>query len=161
VPARSVVHVDTNETVPVGTGYWVSVRVTRGPPVVAEGFGTWGAPSDIVGVATAPASTAGARRWAFTIGRLDGAGQALLSAVNVSGRPLTVQVYAYTAGDPNSPRSAPAEAVPPGERAVFGLRERGIRPNQVIVVAADGAIVAGRDIEDGGASLSTGIPDRG
>lgn len=160
VPARSVVYVDTNETVTPGSGYSVSVRVLRGSPVIAEAFGTWSSPSSAVGVATAPGVAVGARRWAFTIGRLDNAGQAVLSALNVSGRPITVQMYAYTAGDPNSPTSAPAEAVQPGERAVFGLRERDIRPNQVIVVAADGAIVAGREIQGDGVSLSLGIPDR-
>jgi hypothetical protein len=72
-----------------------------------------------------------------------------------------VQVYAYTRGDPDSPRSAPAEAVPAGKRATFGLRERDIGPEQVIVVAADGPVVAGREILGDGASLSLGIPEQG
>jgi hypothetical protein len=152
---------DTSEVVPVDTGYSVSVRVARGSPVVAEVYGTWVAPSEVGGVALAPAVTAGARRWAFSVGRLDRLGQAFLSAVNLSGRPITVQMYAYTEGDPNSPASAPAEAVPPGERAVFGVRERDIAADQVIVITADGPIVAGRDIEGNGASLSLGVPDRG
>jgi hypothetical protein len=128
--------------------------------VVAEAFGTWVSPSEVTGVATAPAAASGSRRWAFSTGRIDPDGQAVLSAQNLGDRPITVEVLAYTAGDPNSPSSAPAEAVPPGERAVFGLRERDIRPSQVIVVAADGPIVAGREITGDGASLSIGIPDR-
>lgn len=160
VPAHSVVAVDTDERAPVDVGYAVTVRVVRGPPVAAEMFGSWVAPAETKGVATSPGTTEGATRWAFATGRLSEQGDAVLSALNVSGRPITVQLYAYTAGDPNSPTSAPAEAVAPGERATFRLRERDIEPDQVIVVAADGPIVAGRQIESGGVSLALGVPER-
>ena len=84
-----------------------------------------------------------------------------LSALNVSGQPITVQLYAYTAGDANSPTSAPAIAVPPGERAVFRLSEHNIRPDQVLVIAANGNIIVGREILGGGVSLSAAVPFRG
>lgn len=159
IPGRSVERVDLSDRVPAGAGYSVDVRVTSGSPVVVEAFGTWAAPATVTGVATATASSTSAKRWAFAQGRLDDSGEAVLIAVNVSNRPLTVQLYAYTAGDPNSPKSAPARAVPPGERAVFSLGEIGIRPDQVLVVAADGPIIAGRLVLGGGVSLSPGIPD--
>jgi hypothetical protein len=159
IPGRSVDRIDLGDRVPAGAGYSVDVRVTSGPPVVVEAFGTWAAPAPVTGVATATASLTTAKRWAFAQGRLDDSGEAVLIAINVSDRPLTVQLYAYTAGDPNSPKSAPARAVPPGERAVFSLGEIGIRPDQVLVVAADGPIIAGRVVLGGGVSLSPGIPD--
>jgi hypothetical protein len=117
----------------------------------------------VAGVASTLASTATARRWAFAVGRLDEQGDAVVTALNVSGRPLTVQLYAYTPGDPNSPKSAPAQAVPPGERAVFDVTELGILPGMVFIVSADGAIVAGREIVGAprGVSLSPGVPFAG
>jgi hypothetical protein len=73
---------------------------------------------------------------------------------------VTVQIYAYTNGDANSPASAPAEAVPAGERVAFSLGERGIQPDQVIVVEADGPIVVGREIVGPGGSIAPGVPFR-
>ena len=161
VPARGVVRVDLAARVPLDAGYAVDVRVTRSTPVVVEAFGAWASPAPVTGVATAMGSVTSATRWALAVGRVSASADALISALNVSGRPITVQLYAYTAGDANSPTSAPAIAVPPGERAVFRLSERDIRPDQVIVIGADGPIVVGREILGGGVSLSAAVPCRG
>lgn len=159
VSAESVVRVELGDRVPVASAYTVDVHVTDGAPVVVEAFGTWAVPAPVTGIATTPGLVTEARRWAFAVGRPDDSADAVISAINVSNRPLTVQLYAYTAGDPNSPASAPARAVAPGERAEFRLSELGIRPDQVIVIEADGLIVVGRLILGGGASISSGVPD--
>ena len=70
----------------------------------------------------------------------------------------TVELRALTAGDPNSPRSAPALVVAPGRTVRFDLDERGIDPDQVLVVSADGPIVVGRETYLGGVSLSLAVP---
>ncbi len=163
VSAESVERVELGDRVPVGGAYTIELQATGGTPVVVEAFGTWAVPAPVTGIASAPGSASRARRWAFTLGRPDDGTDAIISAINVSSRPVTVQLYAFTAGDPNSPASAPARAVAPGERAEFRLSEIGIRPDQVIVIEADGLIVAGRLIlgliPGGGASVSPGIPD--
>jgi hypothetical protein len=161
VAGQSVERVALIDRVPVGSTYTIDVRVTRGAPVVVEAFGTWAAPAVVTGVASTHGSATKARRWAFAVGRPDDVTEAVFSAINVSNRPLTVQLYAYTAGDPNSPASAPARAIGPGERAEFRLSEIGIRPDQVIVIEADGPIVVGRLILGAGISISSGIPDLG
>jgi hypothetical protein len=156
--ADGVTRVDLGSSVAIGTQYALSVRAVDPVPIVVEEFGAWATPSPVTGVASTPGSATTARRWAFAVGRLDDAGDALISAWNVGTRPITVQLYAYTAGDPNSPTSAPAAAVPPGERVTFSLAERSIRPDQVLVVGADGPIVVGRQVIGGGVSLSPGVP---
>jgi hypothetical protein len=158
VSAESVERVELGDRVPVGGAYTIEVQALGDTPIVVEGFGTWAIPAPVTGIASTPGSATTARRWAFSLGST-GDGSATISAINVSNRPLTVQLYAYTAGDPNSPSSAPARAVAPGERAEFRLSEIGIRPDQVIVIEADGQIVVGRLILGGGASVSPGIPD--
>jgi hypothetical protein len=158
IPARGVVRVDLAERIPSGSQYSVTARVTRNGPVVVESFGTWAAPAPIVGVASTVASVTTATRWAFSLGRVDEQSDGVVSVLNASNRPLTVQLYAYTKGDPNSPKSAPAQAVPAGELAQFRIAELGISPDMVFVVAADGPIVAARRLEGGGVSLSSGIP---
>jgi len=158
VPAGAVVRVDLAERVSSGSGYAVDVRSTEGVPIVVEAFAAWATPAPVTGVATTPGSVTTATRWAFAVGRLDADGDAVISAWNVGKQPITVQLYAYTAGDPNSPTSAPAAAVPPGQRATFSLAERDIRPNQVLVVGADGPVVVGRQVIGGGVSLAPGIP---
>ena len=157
VPGNSVRRVDVGGKVAVGTGYAVVV-ISHGTPVVAGAFAAWATPSPVTAVATTTGSTSQARQWAFAVGRLDSRGDAVIDAMNVGQRPVTVQIYAYTAGDPNSPASAPAEAVPAGGRARFSLGERAIRPDQVFVVAADGPIVVGREIVDPGVSIAAGVP---
>jgi hypothetical protein len=158
VPARGVVRVDFTDRVADGAAYAVDVRVTRGGPVVVEQFGTWAAPSPTVGVASAIASVTTADRWAFALGRIDEESEGVISVLNVSTRPLTVQLYAFTEGDPDSPASAPAQAVPAGQRTEFRVRDLGIRADMVLVVAADGPIVVGRRLDGAGASLTAGIP---
>ena len=161
VAGQSVQRVDLAQRVPLGTAYAIDVRVVRGSDVVVETLGTWAAPATPVGVATMHGSVTTARRWAFAAGRSDDSTEAVISAINVSDRPLTVQLYAYTGGDPNSPASAPARALAPGERAEFRLSEIGFRADQVIVVEADGPIVVGRLILGLGVSMSAGVPDPG
>jgi len=158
VPARGVVRVEFAETIADGTAYTVDARVTRGEPVVVEQFGTWAAPSPTVGVASAIASVSRADRWALSLGRIDEESEGVISVLNTSQRPLTVQLYAYTAGDPDSPTSAPGEALPAGQRTEFRVRDLGIRPDMVLVVAADGPIVVGRRLEGLGVSLAAAIP---
>ena len=161
VPARGVVLVDLAGKIPANSGYALDLRTTGRGHVVVETFGVWAAPSTVAGVATSPASVTTADRWALAVGRTEEQGDAVVTALNVSGRPLTVQLYAYTAGDPNSPASAPAQAVPPGERAIFRTFELGIRPDMVLVVGADGPIVVGRQVlgaNGAGVSLSPGVP---
>jgi hypothetical protein len=158
VPGSSVRRVDVGGKVAAGTGYAVEIDSVRGVPVVAGAFGAWATPAPVTAVAATTGSVSTSRRWAFAVGRLDRSGDALICALNVSHAPVTVQIYAYTAGDPNSPKSAPAEAVPAGDRAVFSLQERDIAPDQVIVVAADGPIVVGRQILVPGASITAGVP---
>jgi hypothetical protein len=161
VPARGVVRVDLTDRVPADASFAVDVRVTRDAPVVVDAFGTWAAPSEVIGVATTPGSVTTSRRWAFTLGRADEDGDGVISAVNVSGQPVTVQLYVYTAGDPNSPTSAPGAEVAAGEQVDFRVGELGIGPDMVLVVLADGPIVAARRLEGGGVSTSPGIPARG
>jgi len=158
VSAASVERIELGDLVPVGGAYMIELQATSGARVVVEAFHIWAAPAPIAGVASTPASASEAPRWAFALGRADTT-EAVISAINVSDRPITVQLYAYTAGDPNSPASAPARAVAPGERAEFLLSEIGTRPDQVIVIEADGPIVVGRLILGGGASISAGVPD--
>jgi hypothetical protein len=158
VPADGVTRVDLGSSVSLGTEYALDVRAVRNVPIVVEAFGAWATPSPVTGVASTPGSATTARRWAFAVGRLDDAGDVLISAWNVGSKPITVQLYAYTAGDPNSPTSAPAAALPPGERVTFSLGERSIRPDQVLVIGADGPIVVGRQVIGNGVSLAPGIP---
>ena len=160
IPARAVVRVDLTDRLPAGSAFSVDVRVTGAVPVVVASFGTWAAPSDLVGVASAPGSVTTSRRWAFTLGRVDEDGTGVISAVNTGARPVTMQLYAYTAGDPNGPTSAPGAAVAPGERIDFQVGDLGIGPEVVLVVLADGPIVAGRRLDGPGVSVSPGIPAR-
>jgi hypothetical protein len=160
LPARSVTRVNLSDVVPDGNEFSIDVRTRGGAPVVVEAFATRASPAEVVGVAAMPGSVTTARRWAFAVGRLDEDGDAQLIALNVSGRPLTIELLAYTEGDPDSPTSAPARAVPAGERGIFSLSEIGILPGQVIVVQADGPIIVARQVVGGGLSLSAGVPDR-
>jgi hypothetical protein len=155
---NSIARVDVGARANSGEGYAVEVVSTTGVPIAVGAFGAWATPSSVTGVATTQGTAAAATRWAFAVGRLDADGESVISALNVSDRPLTVQLYAYTPGDPDSPASAPAEALPPGERVSFSLGARGVRPDQVIVISADGPIVAGREILGPGASLAPGVP---
>ena len=163
VSARGIAHVDLADSVRAGTDFSVEVEANGEGSVVVEALGVWASPATVGGVATAPGSVTTSTRWAFAVGRLDDqGGDAVLTAVNVSDRPLTVELFAYTAGDPDSPRSAPAVAVPPGERGdVPTALELGVRPDMVLVVSADGPIVAGRLVfgaGGAGVSLAPGIP---
>jgi hypothetical protein len=155
---NSIQRVEVGARATVGTAYAVEVTSMNDTPIVAGAFGAWATPSPVIGVATTQGSVVASTQWAFAVGRLDADGEGVISALNVSGQPITVQLYAYTRGDPDSPASAPAEAVPPGERVSFSLGARGVRPDQVIVVSADGPIVAGREILGPGASLAPGVP---
>lgn len=156
VPARSVFMVDTGASVPVGTGYAMSIRVIRGPAVVTEMRSVQTSETGNVGVATTLGSTAGSRRWVFAVGQLNSASDTELSVLNFSDRALTVALA--LSGDGASASAGPAVlAAPPGERVVFNLRELGVQPNQVVVVTAEGPIIVGREIQGGGVSLSPGV----
>ena len=159
VPSMTVASVNLSQKVAPGTGYSVRVRAPRHSPVVVELVETWASPASPVGLATTLATTAEANRWAFATGRTDNSGDAQLAAVNVSGRRLTVEMLAYTPGDPNSPRSGPRQAVGVGKRVVFPLTTDGVDASQVIVLQADGPIVAGREVLGPDRSLSVGFPE--
>jgi hypothetical protein len=153
VPSRSVVRVDVSTGVPGGDAYAVVARARGDGPVVVEAEAT---PSN--GSATLVAAPAPARRWALS-GGVAGTSSAVV-AVNRGNAPVTVELRAYVPGDAQGPTSAPAIAVAPGKVARFHLDEWGTAPDQVLVVSADGPIVAGREIEAGGVSLALGVPFR-
>lgn len=159
VPSRSVVNVDVGGRVPAGTPYAVVARVQGPTPVVVEASLQFRDGAPVTGAATAAGSTGAARRWALA-GSPPRTSSAV-TAVNLGTRPITVELRAYTAGDVNSPKSAPAIAVQPGRMARFDLDELGIATVQVLVVSADGPIVAGREVFVGGVSLAVGVPFRG
>jgi hypothetical protein len=156
VPSRSVVRVDPGSGVPVGVGYGAIVRALGDTPIVAEGslFQADGTPSP--GAAEGLGAPAPARRWAFAGSPRRASSRIIV--VNRATRPVTVELRAYVAGDPNSPHSAPAAVVQPGKQVAFDLDELGIQPDQVLVVGADGPIVAGRQVFLGAVSLATGLP---
>jgi len=112
-----------------------------------------------VGASRWPVPPRGTRRWAIA-GSPPGSATSL-DAVNLTGRPITVEVRAYTAGDRESPRSSPAFAVAPGKSVHLDLPELGIRPDQVVQVFADGPIVVGREIYAPGESASLAVPVAG
>lgn len=158
VPSLGVASVNPITGVPPGTGFAISVRAPRRAPVVAELVQAWAAPAPTPGIAMTFGATTAAKRWAFATGRLDSSGDAQVAARDVSGRPVSVELLAFTAGDPNSPRSAPAQALSSGKRAVFALTAAGVDPDQVTVVQADHPIVAGRVVLAPGPAMSIGIP---
>ncbi|HZP31482.1 MAG TPA: DUF5719 family protein [Acidimicrobiia bacterium] len=158
VPGRSVTPIDVGSKAAVGTNYTVVVKSTRGQAVVAEMFFNRNGTGGVQGSGTAIGATGAARTWAFALGRTDDGSDARLVAFNPGPKPVTVELRAYTAGDPNSPHSAPAVAIPAGDRGDFDLGAQDIHPDQLFVVASDGPIVAGRELTAGGVSIATGIP---
>jgi hypothetical protein len=161
VPSMAVVQVGLSQRVPPGSGFSVTVDAGHRTPVVVELQEQWAPPATVSGTATTFGSTVHASRWAFATGRVDDTGDAQLVAFNVSKRSLTVELLAYTGGDPNSPSSALAQAVGPGKRVVFDLAQNGIGPDRVLVLKADGAIVAGRAVLSPSPGLSLGLPELG
>jgi len=156
VPSRSVVRVDPGARVPAGSGYGAIVTA-RGPtPIVVEGFLANADGTETPGAAEGLGAPAPALKWAFAGSPLRTSSR--ITVVSRSTRPVTVELRAYVVGDPNSPHSAPAVVVQPGKQVQFDLDELGITPDQVLVVGADGPIVAGREVFVGGVSLATGVP---
>ncbi len=158
VSPMSIATVDVGQRVAAGVGYAIDVRALQDTPIVVDATGAWAAPAPVTGVASTAGSVTTATRWALALGRTDEAADAMIAVLNAGTAPVTVQLYAYTAGDPDSPASAPAAAVGPGEVVEFVLAERGIRPDQVLVVSADGPIVVGRQVIGSGASVSSAVP---
>ena len=158
VPSKSVVRVDIGGQAPAGLPYSVEVRSDLKTKIVAEAFATWAAPAPITGVASVLGSPEAANKWAFAVGRISDANISNIEVLNVTSRAITVQLYAYVEGDPDSPRSAPASALGPNERAVFNLTELGIGPDQVLVISADGPVVVGRSVSGPGISIAPGVP---
>jgi len=156
VPSRSVVHVDPGARVPVGSGYGAVVRAQGATPIVAAGYLGIASGTDSPGAAEGVGAPATTRKWAFAGSPLRTSSR--ITVVSRSTRPITVELRAYVAGDPNSPRSAPAVVVQPGKQVQFDLDALGISPDQVLVVGADGPIVAGREVFVGGVSLAVGVP---
>jgi len=156
-----VVQVGLSQRVPPGTGFSVIVDAGHQTPVVVELLEQWAPPATVSGTATTFGSTVSASRWAFAAGRADDSGDAQLVALNVSKRSLTVELLAYTGGDPNSPSSAIAQAVRPGKRVVFDLPQNGVGADQVLVLKADGPIIAGRATLSPNPGLSLGLAELG
>lgn len=159
IPSMGIAEVSLSQRVAAGTGYAINVRAPAGRRVVVELLQSWAPPSTVTGRSDTFGATTVAKRWAFALGRVDNTNDAQLAAVNVSGKPISVEMLAYTAGDPNSPRSAPAQAVSPGKRAAFPLAANGVSTDQVVVLQSDGAIVAGRVTLGGSPSMSVGLPE--
>jgi hypothetical protein len=133
--------------------------VTRNGPVVVESLVTQdGTGGGAQGSGSAMGATAPAENWAFALGRTDANSDAQIIAYNPGPNPVTVELRAYTAGDPNSPHSAPAVAIPAGDRGEFDLGAQDVAPSQVFIVASNGPVVVGRELILGGLSISTGIP---
>jgi hypothetical protein len=159
VPGRSVVAVDVGSKVASGGSYTAVVHVTRNGPVVVESLVTQdGTGGGAQGSGSAMGATAPAENWAFALGRTDANSDAQIIAYNPGPNPVTVELRAYTAGDPNSPHSAPAVAIPAGDRGEFDLGAQDVAPSQVFIVASNGPVVVGRELILGGLSISTGIP---
>jgi hypothetical protein len=156
VPSRSVVHVDPSLRVPAGSSYGAIVRAQAGTPVVAAGFLMNADGTEAPGAAEGIGAPAPAPRWAFAGSPLGASSR--ITVVSRSARPVTVELRASVAGDPNSPHSAPAAVLPPGKQVQFDLDSLGITPDQVLVVGADGPIVAGREVFVGAVSLAVGVP---
>jgi len=154
VPSRSVVALDPGGRTGAFGGFALTVRSDQ--PIVADVVEASGAGAEGRGLAIAGAAAAGARHWALA-GSPTGTSTAL-TAVNLSGRPVTVEVRARTAGDPAGPTSSPAFAVPAGRTVRIDLPSLGIRPDQVLEVFADGPVVVGREIYAPGVSASLAVP---
>lgn len=154
VPSRSVVVVEPGGRTGAFDGFALRVRSDR--RIVADVTEAAGAGAEGRGTALAGPATRGSRRWALAGSPSDTA--TALTAVNLSGRPLTVEVRARTAGDPQSPSSAPAFAVPAGRSVRIDLASLGIRPDQVLEVVADGPIVVGREVYAPVLSASLAVP---
>jgi Family of unknown function (DUF5719) len=161
IPSMGVTQVGLSQRVPPGSGFSVIVDAGHQTPVVVELLEQWAPPATVSGTATTFGSTVSASRWAFAAGRVDDSGDSQLVALNVSKRSLTVELLAYTAGNPNSPSSALAQAVGPGKRVVFDLSQNGVGADQVLVLKADGPIVAGRAVLSPNPGLSLGLPELG
>ncbi|HSO96843.1 MAG TPA: DUF5719 family protein [Acidimicrobiia bacterium] len=161
VPSMGVVQVGLSQRIPPGTGFSVVVNGGRANAVVAQLAEQWAPPATVSGTAVTFGSTVSAARWAFAAGRVDDTGDAQLVALNVSRRSLTVELLAYTAGNLNSPSSALAQAVRPGKRVTFDLPQNGVGADQVLVLKADGPIVAGRALLSPNPGLSLGLPELG
>ena len=157
VPSRSVVVLDPGGRTGAFGGFALRVRADR--PVVADVVETSGSGAEGRGTALAGAAAAGARHWALAGSPTDSA--TALTAVNLSGSPVTVEVRARTAGDPNGPTSSPAFAVPAGRSVRIDLPSLGIGPDQVVEVFADGPIVVGREVYAPGVSASLAVPVAG
>jgi hypothetical protein len=159
VPGRSVVAVDAGSKVASGSNYTVVVHVTRSVPVVVESLVTQdGTGGGAQGSGSTIGVTAPADNWAFALGRTDVNSDARIVAYNPGPDPVTVELRAYTSGDPNSPHSAPAVAIPAGDRGEFDLGAQDVAPDQVFIVASNGPVVVGRELIAGGLSIATGIP---
>jgi hypothetical protein len=158
VPSMSVSLVDVGKNVPAGTGYSVTISTGRRSPVVAEFVQSWAPPVTVPGFTTALAAATTARAWAFAVGRLDATGDTQLAAMNPSRRSVTVDLLSGAGGRLGPVSSA---RVAPGHRATFPLGSAGVAPDQVVVLRADGPIVAGRLALGAAAAVSLGFPQLG
>ena len=110
------------------------------------------------GAAEGSAAPAPALKWAFAGTPFTASSR--ITVVSRGTRPVTVELRAYTAGDPNSPHERAGGRRAAGQAGAFDLDELGITPDQVLVVGADGPIVAGREVFFGAVSLAVGVPWR-
>ncbi len=165
VPALSTTVTDLRARVPHGGGFWVDVRTTRGPPVVAEQLTVTGAPQR-----RALAETFGipvpARRWVLALAGVDRGGIDVIVVVNPTRHAVRVGIDAYSGGRldrlrADGPSGDRFTSIPPGQRAVIELGRLGVPGAAALVVEASGPVFVER--ADGGApglTLSPAVPDR-
>ncbi|HEX5587488.1 MAG TPA: DUF5719 family protein, partial [Acidimicrobiia bacterium] len=161
VPARSVISVDVSDRVPPGTHYAVRAfaRTVEGhaPPLVVEMLGWWPEESNSTAVASAVGTPRPARRWVVALPDADVDGT--VTVLNPGTEAVTAELRVYRP-DGNVPASAPAVAIEPGHVATFSLASLGIGRERVVVVVADGDVVAGVTfLGAAGVAVMAAVPD--
>ena len=158
VPARSVAVVDVGGLAPGGATYAVDVRVTGAEPVVVDELLT-SAGDDAAGLALDSGAPQPAPRWAFAgAGDLDAG--AIVSVLNPGPDRVTVSL-SVLGSDGDSPPTPVELNLGRGERNSFDLDELEIGADQLLLVQADGPVVAERLLTtDTGQSLDPGVPGR-
>lgn len=158
VPARSVAVVDVGGLAPAGAAYAVDVQATGAEPVVVDELLTL-AGDGAGGLALDSGTPEAARRWAFA-GAAGLDADAIVSVVNPGPRPVTASLSVYGSDDGESP-SPPELELGAGERGSFDLEELEIGADQVLLVRADGPVIAERLlVTESGGSLDAGVPGR-
>ena len=153
VPAMGVTPLPLS-TIPSGGGYAVSARASRGGAIVLQLLGTWSSATSAPGTVATLGSTVTASRWAFATGRLTAAGDAQLAVLNRSRRSRSVRLLAGAAG---AITTVTEMRVAGGQRVALPLPPS-VGPDALVVLQADGPVVAGRLVLGPSPSASAGVP---